>query len=137
MTIDHISNMLTHIRNAVKVNHTFTVIPFNKVCLAILDVLKKEGYISQYDFLVKKNQKFIKIFFKYNGWWIQRPIFSMLKRISKPGQRILVGYRKLNKRIATLKYKQGIAIISTPLGVMSHTKAINLKQGGEILCYIE
>lgn len=137
MTIDHISIMLTHIRNAIHVNHAFTLISFNKVCLAILEVLKKEGYISGYDILVKNHQKFIKIILKYDGWWIQKPILSILKRVSKPGQRILVGYKELNKKISTLKYKQGIAIISTPMGVMSHTKAIGLKQGGEILCYIE
>lgn len=137
MTLDHISNLLTHIRNASNVKHKVTVVPFTTINFAILKVLKKENYIANYTLEKKKNLQKIKIFLKYEGWWIQRPTFSILKRISKPGQRIFVSYKKIYKILPTLKYKQGIAILSTSLGVMSHVKAINLKQGGEVLCYIE
>jgi small subunit ribosomal protein S8 len=73
---------------------------------------------------------------KYKGWWIKKPFFSIMKRISKPGQRVFAGYKNFNDVISVLKYEQGTAIISTSVGVMSHNKATQLKKGGEILCYI-
>jgi len=85
---------------------------------------------------IKNRKKTIKINLKYKGWWIKKPLFSSLKRISKPGQRVFSGYKHFNDVIDTLQYEQGTAIISTSLGVMSHTKALTLKKGGEILCYI-
>ncbi len=59
-----------------------------------------------------------------------------MKRISKPGQRVFSGYKNFSKLIDVLRFEQGIAIISTSSGVMSHLKAEKLKKGGEILCYI-
>lgn len=137
MTLDNISNLLTHIRNASNVKHNITLVPFTTISMAILKVLKKENYIANYILEKKNNKQNIKIFLKYEGWWIQRPSFSSLKRISKPGQRVFISYKKLYKLLPTLKYKQGIAVLSTSLGVMSHIKAINLKKGGEVLFYIE
>jgi small subunit ribosomal protein S8 len=83
-----------------------------------------------------ESQKQIKAVLKYSGWWKKKPVFSILKRISKPGQRIFASYKDFNKIIDALKYEQGIAIISTSSGIMSHLKASKLKKGGEILCYI-
>ena len=59
-----------------------------------------------------------------------------MKRVSKPGQRVFCGYKQFQKSIDVLRYQQGIAIISTSSGIMSHLKATQLKKGGEILCYI-
>lgn len=59
-----------------------------------------------------------------------------MDRISKPGNRVFSGYQEFNKIIDILRYSQGIAIVSTSSGVMSHLKAAKLKKGGEILCYI-
>jgi len=73
---------------------------------------------------------------KYKGWWIKKPLFSIIKRISKPGQRVFSGYKDFPKLIDTLQYEQGTAIVSTSVGVMSHNKATKLKKGGEIVCYI-
>lgn len=78
----------------------------------------------------------IKVVLKYKGWWIKKPLFSTLQRISKPGQRVFSPYKKFFKKIDVLKYQQGIAIISTSMGVMSHNKATQLKKGGEILCFV-
>lgn len=138
MTNDNISDMLTRIRNASMAKHSFTRVVYSKVNLAILKVLLAEGYIT--DYLVEteseNQQKGIKIFLKYKGWWIKKSFFSVIKRISKPGKRIFSGYKNFNNSINVLKYEQGIAIISTSSGVMSHLKATQLKKGGEILCYI-
>jgi small subunit ribosomal protein S8 len=137
MPNDLVSDMLTRIRNASLARHSFVRVNYSKLNLAILKVLASEGYITDFDFETNQNaQKTIKINLKYKGWWIKKPLFSNIKRISKPGQRVFSGYKQFNDVIDTLKYEQGTAIISTSLGVMSHTKALTLKKGGEILCYI-
>lgn len=157
MTNDNISDMLTRIRNASMVKHSFTYVVYSNVNLAILKVLKGEGYIEDYSVetfskttnlkttnnvqstdespLLHSKQR-IKIYLKYKGWWIKKSFFSTLKRISKPGKRIFSSYKTFNNYLSILKYEQGIAIISTSSGVMSHLKATQFKKGGEILCYI-
>ena len=104
----------------------------------VLKVLQAEGYINGFELEKQPNNiTIIKVFLKYKGWWIKKPLFSILKRISKPGQRVFSGYKNFQKIINVLKYEQGIAIVSTSIGVMSHKKAKKLKKGGEIVCYIE
>jgi len=137
MTNDLVSDMLTCIRNASLAKHSFTRVRYSKLNLAILKVLEVEGYIDPFE--LDKSQNLIpkiKVQLKYKGWWIKKPLFSTLKRISKPGQRVFSGYKNFNKIIETLRYHQGTAIISTSIGVMTHFKASKLKKGGEILCYI-
>ena len=138
MTNDLVSDMLTRIRNASLARHSFTRIRYSKLNLAILKVLEAEGYIKEFyiENDTNSSQKIIKALLKYKGWWIKKPFFSMLKRISKPGKRVFSGYKKFNTKINILKYEQGTAIISTSSGIMSHLKATKLKKGGEILCYI-
>ena len=137
MTNDLIADMLTRIRNASLARHSFARVQYSKLNLSILKVLLAEGYIKAYS-LEKNtyNQNEIKIILKYKGWWIKKPLFSIMKRISKPGQRVFSGYKNFTDVIDVLSYEQGIAIISTSMGVMSHIKATKLKKGGEILCYI-
>jgi small subunit ribosomal protein S8 len=137
MTNDLVSDMLTRIRNASLARHSFTRIRYSKLNLAILKVLENEGYIKSYYTENEENStKGIKALLKYKGWWIKKPFFSTIKRISKPGKRIFASYKDFNKKIDILKYEQGTAIISTSSGIMSHLKAIKIKKGGEILCYI-
>jgi len=137
MTNDLVSDMLTRIRNASLARHSFVRVRYSKLNLAILRVLMAEGYIKSYVFEETSNkQHAIKILLKYKGWWIKKPLFSIMKRISKPGQRVFSGYKNFDDIITVLKYEQGTAIISTSIGVMSHLKATKLKKGGEILCYI-
>jgi small subunit ribosomal protein S8 len=142
MTNDNISDMLTRMRNASMAKHSFTRVIYSKINLAILKVLLAEAYINDYqveEFSEKEGsipQKRIKIFLKYKGWWVKKAFFSILQRVSKPGKRIFSSYKNFNDVISVLKYEQGIAIISTSSGVMSHLKATQLKKGGEILCYI-
>lgn len=139
MVNDLVSDMLTRIRNASLARHSFVSVQYSKLNLAVLKVLSSEGYIKTYSLTEseeKTTQKTIKVLLKYKGWWIKKPLFSTLKRISKPGQRVFSGYKNFNKIINILKYNQGTAIISTSSGVISHSKAEKLKKGGEVLCYI-
>ncbi len=138
MTNDLVSDMLTRIRNASLARHSFTRIRYSKLNLAILKVLEAEGYIKEFyiENDTNSSQKIIKALLKYKGWWIKKPFFSTIQRVSKPGKRVFSGYKNFNKEIDVLKYQQGTAIISTSSGIMSHLKAIKLKKGGEILCYI-
>jgi small subunit ribosomal protein S8 len=137
MTNDLVSDMLTRIRNASLAKHSFTPVRYSKLNLAILNVLKNEGYIKNYSVEIQENsQEIIKVILNYKGWWIKKPFFSTLKRVSKPGHRIFSGYKHFNEIIDVLSYQQGIAIISTSMGIMSHTKATQLKKGGEVLCFI-
>jgi small subunit ribosomal protein S8 len=137
MSNDLVSDMLTRIRNACLARHSLARVRYSNLNLAILKVLEAEGYIKSFE--IEKNEKaqlIIKISLKYKGWWIKKPLFSSLNRISKPGQRVFSSYKTFPKIIDVLRFEQGIAIISTSSGVMSHLKATKLKKGGEVLCYI-
>jgi small subunit ribosomal protein S8 len=136
--IDLISDMLTRIRNSSLVKHNYTYIIYTKLNLLIIKLLINEGYIKNFE-IIKENNilKFIKIILKYTGWWVKNSCISVIKRISKPGCRIYSSYKNLKKKLYLLKYNQGIAIISTSNGIMSHNQAIKFKKGGEILFYIE
>ena len=137
MSNDLVSDMLTRIRNACLARHSLARVRYSNLNLAILKVLQTEGYIQSFEIIKNEEvQPFIKIILKYKGWWIKKPFFSNLKRISKPGQRVFSSYKNFSKLIDILRFEQGIAIISTSSGVMSHIKAEKLKKGGEILCYI-
>lgn len=138
MVTDLLSDMLVRLKNATLAKHNFTLIPYSQLNVSVIKVLKKEGYILDFEEpQIYQFPQYIKVFLRYHGWWLKKPFFSIAKRISKPGQRIFSGYRQFNKKLSTLKYDQGIAILSTSSGVMSHLKAIELKKGGEILCYLE
>jgi small subunit ribosomal protein S8 len=137
MSNDLVSDMLTRIRNACLARHSLVRVRYSNLNSAILKVLEAEGYIQNFEMEEGSGSEVaIKIFLKYKGWWIKKPFFSNLKRVSKPGQRVFCGYKNFQKLIDVLRFDQGIAIISTSSGVMSHVKATQLKKGGEILCYI-
>ena len=137
MTNDLVSDMLTRIRNSSMARHTFVRVRYSKLNLAILKVLAAEGYIKSFAVENEENKgNDIKVLLKYKGWWIKKPLFSIIQRISKPGQRVFSGYKHFGDTIDVLKYEQGTAIISTSAGIISHVKAQKLKKGGEILCYV-
>ena len=137
MTNDLVSDMLTRIRNASMARHSFARVRYSKLNLAILKVLAAEGYIKSYTIeTLDPVDNGIKILLKYKGWWIKKPLFSIIKRISKPGQRVFSGYKNFQDTIDVLRYEQGTAIISPSAGIVSHIKAQKLKKGGEILCYV-
>lgn len=129
---DPISDMLTRIRNAAKVKKAEVFVPFSKVKLEIAKILKREGYISDFEEIKKDNKnKFggLNLILKYeNGV----SVINSIKRISKPGRRVYV--TKENLPVVVNNY--GIAIISTSAGIMTNKQAKKTGLGGEVICEI-
>ena len=111
MTNDLVSDMLTRIRNACLAKHSFTRINYSNLNLNILKVFKSEGYIKSF-FIEELETNFfmIKVILKYKGWWIKKPLFSTLKRISKPGQRVFSPYKKFSKIIDVLNIGDNVTV---------------------------
>lgn len=131
MTIsDPVADMLTRIRNADMARHDSVLIPASKMKLSISRILKEEGFISDYEVLKGKLHRIIKIHLKYGDKNL--PIISGLKRVSKPGLRVYVQQKEIPRVYGGL----GIAIVSTPKGVMTGQQAWRQGIGGELLCYI-
>ena len=127
---DPIADMITRIRNAQLRTLNTVSIPNSKVRARILDVLKAEGYISDYKFLSdEKNSKFLLVNLKYNNGI---PVIKEISRVSKPGRRI---YTKADS-IPKIQNGLGIAIVSTSKGIMSDNNARLKKIGGEIICSV-
>ena len=127
---DPIADMLTRIRNASTVSHETVDIPASKLKVELARVLKEEGFIA--DYAVKEEGKFkvITITLKYVMY--RKPVITKLERISKPGLRHYSKAKKLQKVLGGL----GVAIISTPKGLLTDRKARKENVGGEILCYV-
>jgi small subunit ribosomal protein S8 len=135
MISDPISDMLTRIRNAVLVGHPAVAMPNSKIKSAIAKILKEEGFINGFEVVDgnKANQKVLRIRLKYVGERRdRRTVITGLERISSPGRRIYTG----KDEIPWVKSGMGIAIISTPKGVMTGQRARQLGVGGEILCKV-
>jgi len=126
---DPIADMLTRIRNALVVKHDEVDIPASNMKKEIARILLAEGYIKAYE-LVGDNKETIKVTLKYGPKG--EKVISGLKRISKPGLRIYSGKDELPKVLGGL----GIAIISTPKGVMTDKEARKQNHGGEVLAYV-
>ena len=131
MTVsDPIADMLTRIRNAIMVRHDFVLVPSSRIKLSIAKILKGEGFISDYEVLKGKPHRVIKIYLKYSDK--NQPVLSGLERVSKPGLRVYTQRKEIPKVYGGL----GIAIVSTPKGVMTGQQAWRRGFGGELLCYI-
>jgi small subunit ribosomal protein S8 len=143
MTHDNIADMLTRIRNASLVKQKSTTVTYSKLNIAILQIFLTENYILGFDIITipsfnhKNSQQKITVYLKYEGWWLKEKMFTSIVRVSKPGNRLFSSYKNFGKCIKALNFNQGLAIISTSLGLMSHHKASLLRLGGEILCYVE
>jgi small subunit ribosomal protein S8 len=129
-TSDPIADMLTRIRNAIMVGHDSVNIPTSKMKMAIAKILKEEGFITDYELPKEKNQRGIKIKLRYSGK--NSPMISGLERISKPGLRVYVEKSEIPRVYGGL----GIAIVSTPKGIMTGQQAWRQGIGGELLCYV-
>ena len=131
MTIsDPIADMLTRIRNAIMARHDFVPVPASRMKLSIAKILKEEGFINDYEVLRGKPHRVIKIHLKYDG--NNQPVLSGLERVSKPGLRVYAQKKEIPRVYGGL----GIAILSTPKGVMTGKKAWRQGIGGELLCYV-
>ena len=128
--VDPIGDMITRIRNAQMRSLSSVKIPGSKFRASILDVLKKEGYISDYKFLTDvKDKNSLTVSLKYDNG---NPVIKEIKRVSKPGRRI---YAKADS-IPLIQNGLGVAIVSTSKGIMSDNDAQNKNIGGEIICKV-
>ena len=130
MVTDPIADMLTRIRNAILARHDFVLVPSSRIKLSIARILREEGFVNDYEVLRGKPQRIIKIYLKYGDK--KEPVLTGLKRVSKPGLRVYVQRTEIPRVYGGL----GIAILSTPKGVMIGQQAWRQKVGGELLCYI-
>ena len=128
--VDPIGDMLTRIRNGQMRSLNKIVIPFSNFRTKVLDVLKKEGYILNYETQETKNK--IKIIYVSLKYYDGQPVIREIKRISKPGRRVYSRATSIPKVLNGL----GLAILSTSKGVMSDAEATKNNLGGEIICRI-
>ena len=123
--MDTLANMLISIKNAGLVNKVSVTIPSSKMKVSILDVLKREGYVKTYK--VSEGVKpEVEIVLEYKGG---EPRVRGVKRISKPSKRMYTGV----KDISSVKYGHGLAVLSTPKGIMTDKEARKEQVGGEVL----
>lgn len=132
---DPIADMLTRIRNAVMDGHPTVALPSSKVKVAIAKILKEEGYISACEVVddTAKGHKILRIRLKYVGERRSRKsVITGLQRISSPGRRVY----KRKEEIPWVLSGMGVAILSTPKGVMTGQRARQLGIGGEVICKV-
>ncbi|HXK33144.1 MAG TPA: 30S ribosomal protein S8 [Dehalococcoidia bacterium] len=127
---DPIADMLTRIRNAVTAKHDYVNIPASNMKVAIANVLREEGFIKQYEVKQDGSRKLMRIELNYTGK--KEPVLNGLQRVSKPGLRVYVQKREIPRVYGGL----GIAILSTPQGVMTGQDAWRRSIGGEVICYV-
>ena len=131
MTIsDPIADMLTRIRNAIMARHDFVLVPSSRMKLSIVRILKQEGFINEYEVVQGKPHSVIKIYLKYDDE--NKPVLSGLERVSKPGLRVYVQQKEIPRVYGGL----GVAVLSTPKGVLTGKQAWHEGVGGELLCYL-
>lgn len=130
---DPISDMLTRIRNAQMRLHPSVSMPSSKVKQELAQVLKDEGYIEEFKVLPEKPQAVLNITLKYVGdRRTRRSVITGLERVSRPGRRVYVG----KKDIPWVLSGMGIAVMTTPKGIMTGQKARRLGMGGEVICKV-
>jgi small subunit ribosomal protein S8 len=127
---DPIADMLTRIRNAQAVGEKQISLPASKVKVAILKVLQDEGYIESHEVVNTEGKKNISVTLKY---YQGQPVIEKIKRVSRVGLRVYAGSDKL----PVVRSGMGIAIVSTPKGVMTERAARAQNMGGEVLCTVE
>ncbi|MFB9276830.1 30S ribosomal protein S8 [Cohnella cellulosilytica] len=127
---DPIADMLTRIRNANLVRHESVELPASKVKKQIAEILKREGFIRDAEYVEDNKQGLIRIFLKYGP--NNERVITGLKRISKPGLRVYTKSNEVPRVLGGL----GIAIISTSKGIITDKEARQGKSGGEVLCYV-
>ena len=127
---DPIADMLTRLRNAVMAKHEQANIPASKMKIAIAEVLKREGFIRGFELVEEGPRKLMRVQLNYTGK--KEPVLNGLQRVSKPGLRVYVQKREIPRVYGGL----GIAILSTPQGIMTGQDAWRRSIGGEVICYV-
>lgn len=130
MWSDPIADMLTRIRNALRVKRKTVLVPSSGVKKGIATVLKEEGYIEDFDVIEDGKQGILRIHLKYTA--DGEPIINALRRASKPGRRVYRPVDELPKVLNGL----GIAVVSTSKGVLSDRRCRELNVGGELICTV-
>ena len=127
---DPIADMLTRIRNANMVRHEKLEVPASKIKREIAEILKREGFIRDYEYIEDNKQGILRIFLKYGP--NNERVITGLKRISKPGLRVYVKAHEVPRVLNGL----GIAILSTSQGILTDKEARQKGTGGEVLAYV-
>jgi len=132
---DPIADMLTRVRNAVMAGHALVAMPSSRLKLEIAKIMKDEGYLEGFELVEGEQaiQKVLRLKIKYVGdRRARRPVISGIERVSKPGRRIYTKKQDIPWVLSGI----GVAILSTPKGVMTGARARQLGVGGEILCKV-
>jgi small subunit ribosomal protein S8 len=132
---DPIADMLTRIRNAVMSGQALTAMPLSKVKVEIAKILKEEGYLENFEVAdgERPSQKVLRLKIKYIGERRERkPVLTGLERVSRPGRRVYTKKQEIPWVLSGI----GVAILSTPKGIMTGQRARQLGVGGEILCKV-
>lgn len=133
MITDPVGDMLTRIRNALLIGRTEVDVPLSKIKVEIARILQAEGYIESYTVGEETPAPMIHITLKYYGARRERrPVITHLERVSKPGRRVYSPRQELPRVMSGM----GIAIVTTPKGVMTAQQARREGVGGEVLCYV-
>lgn len=127
---DPLGDAFTKIKNAYRARKETVNLKGSKMLLAIMEILKKEGYIKDYRFIEDDKQGIIRVYLKYLDK--NKPALMDIKRISKPGRRIYVNKNEVPRVLRGL----GIAILTTSKGILTDEQARKLKVGGEVICYV-
>ncbi len=126
---DPIADMLTRIRNANAVMHEKVDVPHSKLKEKLAEILKEEGFISNFKIVTEDNKKTIRVYLKYSG---KERVIKGIKRISTPGRRVYSSVEDMPRVLSGL----GIAIVSTSKGIVTDRVARSEKMGGEILAFV-
>jgi small subunit ribosomal protein S8 len=133
MVTDSLGDMLTRIRNGVAVGHATVAIPASRLTARVAEILKEEGYLDETQIIDTGKFPTLNLTLRYVGQRRERrPVITGLQRISKPGKRVYCGKDEIPRVLSGI----GVAILSTPKGVMTGNQARRLGVGGEVLCYI-
>lgn len=130
MVNDPIADLLTRIRNGLMVRQKQIVVPSSKVKVAVARILKEEGFIRDYEVTRDVVQPQLRILLKYDR--DRHSVITDLKRVSSPGRRVYVKHNEIPWVLSGL----GIAVMSTPQGIMTGQRARRQGLGGEVLCYV-
>jgi small subunit ribosomal protein S8 len=127
---DPIADMLARIRNASTAEHEKVDIPASKLKVRLAELLKEEGFIKNFRLIEDRRQGTLRVYLKYGPG--QERVITGLRRVSKPGRRLYVGADKVPSVLGGM----GVAILSTPRGVLTDRESRRLRTGGEVLCYV-